>query len=353
MSCSKPKCRTKGDEPMVACWLCNDIYHAKCVDLAPRTADNLREDKGLRWCCKKCMVYDVAFFSFLKNTNAELDYILTDLNNLTNKFLKYKELFDKAPCSPKRKKNGNAVNTDTSSLNNSKKSNNIADTDQVNSHPSTPSASTVLISSQPPPQVAEKQMFLPTASTSTTLISPQPQQQVALKQTFPSSSDSLSYSSAFRLPSPQNSQSSQFMLPITTLSQNNPIPCIKDQSIPLKPNSNAFAPKAVNSSTVLKVVSPKKTIFAARFAPETTTDAVINYVKQKIGRDIDILVFKFKYSEQRSKSSFKIIVPEENFDTIVNPDFWPPKAIIHEYVYRNNPHSEIAYLPTENNGSKN
>ncbi|KNC31628.1 hypothetical protein FF38_01252 [Lucilia cuprina] len=68
MSCVKPKCRNKAEVPMVACWLCNAVYHAKCVDLAPRTADNIREDKGLQ------------FFSFFKYTRLELDNINNDLN---------------------------------------------------------------------------------------------------------------------------------------------------------------------------------------------------------------------------------------------------------------------------------
>ena len=76
MSCSKSNCRVTSDkDPMVNCWLCNIVYHAKCVELTARTADNLREDKGLRWCCSKCKIYDIQFYSFFKNTRKELEDI--------------------------------------------------------------------------------------------------------------------------------------------------------------------------------------------------------------------------------------------------------------------------------------
>lgn len=317
MSCAKPKCRTKADDPMIGCWLCNAIYHAKCVDLAPRTADNLREDKGLRWCCKKCMVYDIEFFSFFKNTRVELDDINNDLKCLTTKFLKYKELLEKAPFSPKRKKSTAAVNSQIS-LNNCNTADNIDD------------------------NVSNYTEYL-TPSTSIQRNSPIVQSLLTEKTNTTISSDPSSSSN--NTSKPLTSQRSQPSLSNTSLPQKQVSPIILNADVP------DFMP--VNNPVTLKIISPKKTIFAARFASETTTDDVAEYIKQKLGYEIDITVFKFKYSEHRSKSSFKIIVPEDNFDTIVNNDFWPPKAIIHEYIYRNDSRSDIVYLPAQNNVSKN
>lgn len=120
------------------------------------------------------------------------------------------------------------------------------------------------------------------------------------------------------------------------------------------PLNSPIYQKSDNIPKNLKVVSKKKTIFAARFAAETTEHDVAYYVKEKLGVDVEINVFKFRYSEKRSKASFKVIVPEEVFETVVNPNFWPAKAIIHEYLYRETVQSNIVHLPARSSdASKN
>lgn len=296
MICSKPKCRNKSDDPMVSCWLCNNIYHAKCVDLAPRTADNLREDKGLRWCCKKCIVYDTEFYSFFKNTREELNDMYNDLKNLTEKFLKYKSLFENASFSPKRKKSTPVLSSADSNpllINQNISQNTIASSQTPNAPNSASFNITQNIETLVPPVLNEIQNNIPQSLNITTpSIIPNHQQNVI--------------------------------------------------------NTAVHNPSDTTNPIQLKIISPKKTIFAARFSSDTTTEAITQYIKHKVGFDIDVTVFKFKYSEIRTKSSFKIIVPEENFDTIVNPEFWPPKAIIHEYEYRNTSRSDIVHLPTIN-----
>ncbi|XP_059217587.1 uncharacterized protein LOC131994738 [Stomoxys calcitrans] len=56
--------------------------HAKCVELSARTADNIREDKGLRWCCAKCKEFNVELYAFFKNTRSEFETINNELNNI-------------------------------------------------------------------------------------------------------------------------------------------------------------------------------------------------------------------------------------------------------------------------------
>lgn len=297
MACSKPKCRNKSDDVMVACWLCESVYHAKCVDLSARTVDNLHENKGLRWCCKNCILFDVEFYKFFKSTKSTLDELGNDLKNLNTKFLNYRNLFDKAPCSPKGKKK-----TLTSSLvskPNSIEISDISGASLVTTPVLTPSYDFV----ESVPSVCGTASSTKTReiSSGTILVSPQPL-------------------------------------------QNSCIPTNLNPSVP-----------AYNTSTAptLKVIPPKRIIFAARFDSNTSTDAVKRYICFKIGNDIDLSVYKFKYSNQRRKSSFKIIVNEENFDSVVNPDFWPKNALIREYVYSENVPSDIVHLPQINAPSSN
>lgn len=321
MSCYKPNCRVTSDkDPMVNCWLCNVVYHAKCVELTARTADNLREDKGLRWCCSKCKIYDIQFYSFFKNTRSEFESITQDLMVLTDKFNKYRKQFDDTSTlnswldspskSPKRKKTSPK----------SKKKNPLTDLSTKNN-----SVSVISTSSIDPPIVPFINV-LPN-STNTTENNP------ALNQIeHPESFTSRNVLMPFNM---MPSGSNIFYSPVNSPSNTGSIDNI---------NNNNYIPS--NGHNQLKVVSSKKTVFAARFAADTSEEDISYYVKSQLRMDIDVNVFKFKYNEKRSKSSFKIILPEEVFTTVVSPDFWPPKAIIREYIYKDNASSNVVQLPS-------
>ncbi|XP_059223934.1 uncharacterized protein LOC131997271 [Stomoxys calcitrans] len=95
----------------------------------------------------------------------------------------------------------------------------------------------------------------------------------------------------------------------------------------------------------LKVAPNKKAIFAAKFAAETSTDDMLFYLKSKIDIDVELSVYKFKYHGRRTKASFRIIVPEDIFEVVIKPDFWPAKAFIREYIFKDTPRSDVVYLP--------
>lgn len=61
----------------------------------------------------------------------------------------------------------------------------------------------------------------------------------------------------------------------------------------------------------------------------------------------DINVYKIN---SRNRASFKIIVPENLFQQIVSPDFWPKNALVREFKYRE---EDNARLPNSNLNSKN
>lgn len=105
----------------------------------------------------------------------------------------------------------------------------------------------------------------------------------------------------------------------------------RDASLTLPPN----LPVSNNINRDLVVVSPKKTIFLSRFALDTSENDVLLFIKNKISGLNDIVVNKFKFSMPRKVSTFKVYVPIEFFDRIVDSTFWPPNTIVHEFIQKN------------------
>ncbi|XP_059223125.1 uncharacterized protein LOC131996939 [Stomoxys calcitrans] len=229
MGCSKVNCKssTSGDS-MVSCWLCLDSYHDKCVELSVRTADNLRENKGLRWCCIKCRAYDAEFYSFFKTTRIEFNKISLELNSVLEKFNKYKQVFD-----------------------------NSSRLDQFLQSPSDS-----LRKRKKPSDITVR-----TAANDETNVISVPK--INLPDTFSTSVSSSKPTDANKLTAEViPSGTNQFYSPLTS---------------PKSPN----APNTPASPN-LRVVVPKKTIFAARFAAETSENDIISYINSKIGSNHEI-----------------------------------------------------------------
>ncbi|XP_058978629.1 uncharacterized protein LOC131802430 [Musca domestica] len=91
-----------------------------------------------------------------------------------------------------------------------------------------------------------------------------------------------------------------------------------------------------SSSNQLVVVARRKTVFISRLHPETSIVNIRNYMKSKL-RDVsdnDLNIFKFKSSQERDISSFKITVPNRLFNTVVSSSFWPDDILVKEFVFR-------------------
>lgn len=95
----------------------------------------------------------------------------------------------------------------------------------------------------------------------------------------------------------------------------------------------------------ITIIPPKKAIFVARISSDNTEDDVSYYIKSKLNQECEIQIKKFTYTQKRSKASFQIIVPENVFNLIIDPSFWPPNAILHEFIYKEKPRSDVVYLP--------
>ena len=92
----------------------------------------------------------------------------------------------------------------------------------------------------------------------------------------------------------------------------------------------------------LSMAPAMKMIFPTRFAPETTADDIIYYIKSKIEGDYFLRCYKLRSAFSESRSSFKIVVPENIFVQLILKEFWPARAFIKEFVERSD---NLAHLP--------
>ena len=119
-----------------------------------------------------------------------------------------------------------------------------------------------------------------------------------------------------QLPNPVNSAG------LITFDTASPVPS------PLMPNASAVDNQNVsakNHPKELRTISPKKTVFATRFAVDTNAEDIKFYIlsKTKNCNSDEIILFKIN---SINRASFKLIVPDNLFQQIVNPEFWPKNA---------------------------
>lgn len=306
MTCSNENCNFTGAERMVSCWLCVEPFHLRCTGgLKPRDADALSDvGKHLHWTCPRCRVIGVEFYNFFKNSRHEFNLINNDLVALQAKISKYGELFTKFENLDKF----------ASSL-----------------HPSSPKRKKTLVISPVPPQTSlpliptplnliDINAVSPLSSTTSISVTAPPVESVTQAYNFDSTND----------PKRILRSSSR-----NTVNSDNAINSIDKVS-----NSHISGPRK------LTVVKPRRTIFVSRLARDTSTDDLLFYVKSKIDVDLDILCFKINADRNRSISSFRLIVPCDIFEKVVDPEFWPLGILVREYIYRENPRSNPISLPT-------
>mgnify|MGYP003557574377 FL=1 len=106
----------------------------------------------------------------------------------------------------------------------------------------------------------------------------------------------------------------------------------------------------------LKIIPPNKSIFISRFAFDTSTADIDNYIKSNINIKAEnfISIKKFTYSEQRNVTSFKLTVSFDLYDKLIDPSFWPDYTFVREYIIKDNPRrNNIVRLPSSLNSNSN
>ena len=283
MACSANVCKTVGpSELYVRCWICDEEFHGKCVGLTNSFTVGLRESSNnSRWSCTPCFKKTTEFAKLFRQCRAAFLEVAKDMTALQAKLSKYEDAF----------KTFSVLNNTSDSpprkkktLRSNSKNKNEATTNQLE------------------PNGVEAMVVEDIQSSST----------VPLLTV--STVDSQTVSPSF---GPSVSQKS--VSPSTSLS---------------------VSPKK------LVAVAPRKTIFLSRLASDTSENDVIHYIKTKMNNDInEISVNKFNFKNpNRVTSSFKIFVPIDKFNILINNSFWPDNALVKEFIFREN-HRNIATLP--------
>ncbi|XP_067623939.1 uncharacterized protein [Eurosta solidaginis] len=102
-------------------------------------------------------------------------------------------------------------------------------------------------------------------------------------------------------------------------------------AVPIHIASETAASRPRSPSKVTVVLN-RGGIFVARLNPELTADDISNYICSKLGVALDgkllkIIKFPLKKSEGNS-SSFRIRLPEQFFDTVLDSTFWPNNCVV-------------------------
>lgn len=285
MTCIMKKCGITNDEEiMICCWLCNGMCHIKCSGLSGLVAGSLSKDNGLAWRCNDCRKISITFYRFFQANKSRFSEIQEEANKLCDKISQYAKMFE-----------------DFTSL------------DSVKS----------------PVQISPKRKSARINN--------------KVKLTEPSFSPSLP-------PNPESATSSVNDRGPTILRKtsdsSNAVPiinCNATNSIDLINSGNNCA-----ATGDLRVIPPRKQIFISRFAFDTSVDEIDAYIKSKIGKSVDLNVHKFTYSQMRTITSFKLTVPFEIFNVIIDPSFWPEHVLVREYEQNVNRRPvNVAYLPKQ------
>lgn len=340
MACIKKGCNLDGyDDRMVICWLCHGLCHFKCCGLSGLVGEAIAKNRNLHWRCNACQKFSAEFYRFFQSTKNNFSQIQNNLNHLTEQINAYGKLFDdfksldgfQSP-SPTRRKSPRFLDKENS------KDNSSSVALSTNSNMKIPSSNEngVIIDG-----AMQSSSFDTVISIPKTLINVPINDPVLLSK---QSNNLMTEKSNLlnTLTDPANSGR------LINFDASSPVPPSSTSSIinhhniltsivPSTSSSNSTIMNHQNISTIsqqreLRTITPKKTIFATRFALDTKAEEMKFYILSKISNccQDEIRVFKIN---SKNRASFKIIVPENLFQQIVNPEFWPKNALIREFIY--------------------
>ncbi|KAL9911051.1 uncharacterized protein ACN427_005420 [Glossina fuscipes fuscipes] len=351
MDCLFTPCRAKTgpeSERFISCWLCDRFGHAKCAGITGRAADAVLDpSKGLRWSCPDCRKRDIDFYKLFTETRNCFSDLSKNLGSLWEKFELIKTRFDECRY--------------------------IA---QSSSSPANiVSTRSVACGSSPPKSVSLVQVSDSLKATNNVSVSATAESVGNIDVTYsPRSPSGLSYAEVARVSPPIDvTQSSQASSPKTNKSNSkssSPPRCsgvnagrqteqaarasvVTPSIFSPTHNSPSVNPAAPSTDDIcLKAVPPRKAIFVSRLAPDTSVENIRGYLVAK-APSVNlkrVSIFKLGPSQARAISSFKILVPTENMDLILNKTLWPVGSLIKEFIPQDRPRNAnaLALSPSKN-----
>lgn len=281
MDCVSAKCSVRhANEKSVFCWVCNDSAHLKCAGFSGKSFEKLSvPSNGFRWFCWRCRETESNWNILYLNSKKSFAELKHSFDLVRERMLQFEDIF-----------NALKINRE-----------------YINSLPMQkgPSATSNLLDMQNPAEAPA--LFLP----------PVPAVDIDRARSvenFNNEIDELSID--------------------TDISDERA--AVTDSNVPVIESSDEPIVTSPNSSNNLVVVPPRKTIFISRLSHDTPVGSLVDYIKQncKDYNDTDCRVFKINYSQPRDISSFKIVVPEKLFHTIVTDSFWPAGVLVKEFIPR-------------------
>lgn len=287
MNCAHNNCISKSEsDRLLNCWLCDKDYHIKCLKFTGKNYDFVINSSFFEFFCENCTNKKFTLKKLHRQQQQGYNEVAKAIHTALDKLKDYKNAYTDMTyiC------NFNDNFTQTSS-------------DTIDNIQSEVLPSPLAIQNSPLKR----------------LNSPLPPN---LRITSP-----ISISSS---PVPQLETGSQ-MNQLTS----NEIPT-NSQYIPHNiPNHHQSQSTPFRSPRPLVVVKSQKAIYLSKFHLDTTEDDILYYIQNKIGSNFEITVQKFKFRDDRSKvATFKVVVDEDIFNTLLNKEFWPRSALVREYVFK-------------------
>ncbi|KAH8283714.1 hypothetical protein KR044_002849, partial [Drosophila immigrans] len=82
-SCQK---QITASQPSMACWLCDNVVHVKCVGYSGLVADAIAKRTGLNWCCESCREVECEMRMFMRQTRVGFTNLIGGFHKLNDQF---------------------------------------------------------------------------------------------------------------------------------------------------------------------------------------------------------------------------------------------------------------------------
>lgn len=311
MECVAKICTVRNayDGCFLSCWLCDSHAHVKCAGFNGRHFDVITsKESGLRWTCWKCREFDVDFYKLFKEAKKGFHTLNSDFVSISSKLKSLEEMFDnfkwpeEISSSPRRKK---------------------ASSDRNLVAPLTPNLDNlggIFLSPKPSSSVVPSSTEMSSGDTIGTKLS----------------TDGGVASVVVNVVPPDSALNRKGAGPMQHTTSSDALPSSGDSNTT---NQSSLGSQELIEMGDLIVVPPRRTVFISRLSAETSVDKVKFYIRSHCSEfnDNDCKVFKFNSSQPRDISSFKVVVPDKIFDTLVNTSFWPQGVLVKEFIFRDRP----------------
>jgi len=329
MNCCFDKCvlANKDDSStrFVSCWLCSKLSHLKCAGLNGSILDKIEQCIGIKWSCWTCRKVVINFSKMTGTARTAFGEMQIDHDRLTKKMDALGKIINCSEYDTLRDTREVGTMAMISPDNGAAAGHNDCNM-PADIHCLLPIPSNLNTFASPIPSPTDLQMPSPSSVTAPLEIT-----HSSTIQASTSISKTTAETSCPAISRPRATRSQQLREASAPVSS---VPSMSNTSSVISTErSHARRPMINNLRTVL----PKKSIFISRLATDTTEADINEFISRNYKPVPEMIIQKFNFSTTRGVASFKILVPDEHFNEIVDESFWPSEIIVHEYLPRQRP----------------